>query len=199
MTYQSDPIAALVCLVVLACWLGFIVVVAVGKRGSAKGAAKRDVTSTLGLAVQMAAYTICLVFFRPYFSPFLPMPKTAEIVLAAFTVVLAMASIWFCYAAARALGKHWALMARVIEGHELIQSGPFAVVRNPIYFAMLGMLIAVGLAVSRWPALLAAIVLYLLGTQIRIRAEEKLLRETFGAKFDDYARRVPALLPRLFR
>jgi protein-S-isoprenylcysteine O-methyltransferase Ste14 len=199
MTYQSDPIAALVCLVVLACWMGFAVIVVVGKRGSAKGAAKRDVTSTLGLAVQMAAYTIGFIFFRPYFSPFLLMSKTAEIFLAVITALLALTSTWFCYAAARALGKHWALMARVIEGHELIQSGPFAVVRNPIYFAMLGMLIAVGLAVTRWPTLLAAIVLYLVGTWIRIRAEEKLLRETFGAKFDDYARRVPALLPRLFR
>jgi len=199
MTYQSDPIAATVFWIVVACWLSFGMILAIGKRGSAKGDAKRDVKSMLGLLLQMAAYAICFVFSRTYFSPFLPMSKTTEIVVGALTALLALASIWFCYAAVRTLGKHWALAARVIEGHELVQQGPFAVVRNPIYFAMLGVLIAVGLAVTRWQVLLAAIVLYLLGTWVRVHSEEKLLGQAFGAKFDDYARRVPALLPRLFR
>jgi protein-S-isoprenylcysteine O-methyltransferase Ste14 len=44
--------------------------------------------------------------------------------------------------------------------------------------------------------LLAAIIVFLLGIEIRIRTEENLLREAFGEKFDEYARRVPALIPR---
>ncbi|HXQ26302.1 MAG TPA: isoprenylcysteine carboxylmethyltransferase family protein [Candidatus Acidoferrales bacterium] len=199
MILQPDPIAEFACFIVFVCWLGFGAIVVMGKRGAARGAAKRDVISTLGLALQMAAYAICFIFFRTYFSPFLPMSKIVEMILAVFTALLALVPTWFCYAAARALGRHWALMARVIEGHELVQQGPFAIVRNPIYFAMLGMLIAVGLAVSRWQGLLAAIFVYLAGTWIRIHAEETLLRETFGAKFDDYARRVPAFLPRFSR
>lgn len=199
MTYRSDPIAATVYCIVVACWLGFGVIVAIGKRGAARGAAKRDIRSTLGLLLQMAAYVICFGFFRTYFSPFLPMSKTTEIIVAAFTVLLALISTWFCYAAVRTLGKQWALVARVIEGHELVQHGPFAIVRNPIYFAMLGTLIALGLAVSRWQGLVAAVIVYLVGTWIRVHTEEKLLRQAFGVKFDDYARRVPAFFPRLFR
>ena len=42
-------------------------------------------------------------------------------------------------------------------------------------------------------------VLFLVGNHIRIGAEEKLLRETFGAQFDEYARRVPAFLPEPWR
>jgi protein-S-isoprenylcysteine O-methyltransferase Ste14 len=87
----------------------------------------------------------------------------------------------------------------VIEGHELITAGPYAIVRNPIYLSMLGMFLASALAVSRWQALLGGLIVFLAGTAIRIRTEEKLLRETFAARFDDYARRVPALLPRLLR
>jgi protein-S-isoprenylcysteine O-methyltransferase Ste14 len=64
---------------------------------------------------------------------------------------------------------------------------------------MFGMLIVSGLAVSRWQALPAAIVVFLFGTAIRIRTEEALLREAFGAKFDEYASRVPAFFPRLTR
>ncbi len=73
---------------------------------------------------------------------------------------MAVGSTWFCFAAARALGRQWALVARVIEGHELIRQGPYGVVRNPIYLAMLGMLVATGLAVSHWQALAAAISVY---------------------------------------
>jgi protein-S-isoprenylcysteine O-methyltransferase Ste14 len=127
------------------------------------------------------------------------MSKPAEELLTGMTVALVIASVWLCWAAARTLGKQWALVARVIEGHELVTTGPYAIVRNPIYLSMLGMYLASALAVSRWQALLGGLVVFLAGTAIRVRAEERLLRETFGAAFDDYARRVPAFLPRLFR
>lgn len=196
---RSDAIAEVVYLIVVVCWLGFGAIVVIGKRGAARGATRRDIRSTIGMLLQAAGYAICFGFFRTYFSPFLPMTKLAEETLAAVTALLALGSTWFCYAAARTLGKQWALMARVIEGHELVTEGPYAVVRNPIYLAMFGMLIVSGLAVSRWQALPAAIVVFLFGTAIRIRTEEALLREAFGVKFDDYARRVPAFFPRLTR
>jgi protein-S-isoprenylcysteine O-methyltransferase Ste14 len=63
---------------------------------------------------------------------------------------------------------------------------------------MLGMLIATGIAVSYWQALVIATFVFLAGTLIRVRSEERLLRETFGAEFEAYAQRVPALLPGLF-
>jgi protein-S-isoprenylcysteine O-methyltransferase Ste14 len=117
--------------------------------------------------------------------------------LAAVTIVIAVASVWLCFESARTLGKQWALAARVIEGHELITSGPYARVRNPIYFAMFGMLLATGLALSRWPAVGVAILVFVLGTEIRIRSEERLLREAFEVQFDNYARKVPAIFPRI--
>jgi protein-S-isoprenylcysteine O-methyltransferase Ste14 len=126
------------------------------------------------------------------------MSPTAECITAAFASLVGIASAWFCFAAARALGRQWALVARVIEGHELIGRGPYALVRNPIYLAMLGMLLATGFAFSRWQALAAATVVFLIGTEIRIRSEETLLRATFGTQFEDYARRVPALFPHIF-
>ena len=63
---------------------------------------------------------------------------------------------------------------------------------------MLGMLVATGLAVSYLPVLVIAVVIFIAGTVVRIRSEDKLLRETFGATFDDYARRVAAIVPGIF-
>jgi protein-S-isoprenylcysteine O-methyltransferase Ste14 len=90
-------------------------------------------------------------------------------------------------------------MARLVEGHKLLTEGPFRVVRHPIYTAMFGMLLANGLAVSHPGALLPASVVYWIGAAIRIRSEEKLLRDTFGQEFEAYARRVPAVFPGLHR
>jgi protein-S-isoprenylcysteine O-methyltransferase Ste14 len=197
MPIRSDLTAEIALFVVGLCWLGFFAILIVGKRGAAKGKAKRDMKSHLGFLLQCIAYAICFGFHRVYFSPFLPMSRPAETVLAAFTIVIAMASVWFCFESARTLGKQWALVAQVIEGHELITSGPYALVRNPIYLTMFGMLLSTGLAASLWPALLVAIAVLIVGTEIRIRSEEQLLREAFGSRFDNYVRNVPALFPRV--
>jgi protein-S-isoprenylcysteine O-methyltransferase Ste14 len=193
---QPTEIAAFV---MAAGWAGFGVILVLGKRGAAPGSAKRDLRSTLGFALQCAAYAICFLFYRRYFSPIVPMSVLTESILAVLSIVLTLWSVWFCYAAARALGKQWALMARVIKGHELIRQGPYAVVRNPIYLAMLLMLVAIGMDVSRWPALVVATVIFIIGTVIRIRTEENLLRANFGSTFEDYARAVPAFLPLKWR
>ncbi len=63
---------------------------------------------------------------------------------------------------------------------------------------MFGMLIATGLAMEHWFALMVAIVLFMIGLVIRVRSEEKLLRAAFGSQFEDYAKRVPAVLPGIY-
>ena len=90
------------------------------------------------------------------------------------------------------------LAARLVEGHTLIQDGPYRFVRNPIYTGMFGMLLATGLAAGRWIPLLVGIVLFTAGTYIRIRSEERLLRQAFGSEFEDYVRKVPALIPGIY-
>lgn len=76
--------------------------------------------------------------------------------------------------------------------------GPYGRVRHPIYTGMFGLLLATGLAISHWMALAAAIALFWTGTVIRVRREEKLLRQAFGTRFEEYARRVPAVLPGIY-
>jgi protein-S-isoprenylcysteine O-methyltransferase Ste14 len=197
MAVTSDPLAELALLAVGICWLAFAAILVIGKRQAAGTEKKRDLKSHVGFVLQGLAYAICYGLPRSFFSPFLPVSKPGEMFLTALTIAIGVASVWFCYAAARTLGKQWSLVARVVEGHELVTRGPYAVVRNPIYLAMLGMLIASGLASTRWVIILVALVLFQTGTAIRIRTEEKILREAFGVKFEEYARRVPAFLPRI--
>jgi protein-S-isoprenylcysteine O-methyltransferase Ste14 len=197
MAVNSDIWAEAALVAVGVCWLAFGAILVVGKRQAAGTEKKRDVKSHVGFALQGLAYALCYALPRAYFTPFLPVSWPGEIILTALTIGIGVASVWFCYAAARTLGKQWALVARVVEGHELVMHGPYAVVRNPIYLAMLGMLIASGLAATRWTVLVVALVVFQIGTAIRIHSEEKILREAFGAQFEEYARRVPAFFPRI--
>lgn len=194
---RSDLTAEVVVIILNVCWLGFLGILIVGKRGAAKIESKREVKSFVGFFLQCIAYAICFTFHRTYFSPILAMSQTSEQIVATITIAMAVASVWLCCESARMLGRQWALAARVIEGHELITSGPYARVRNPIYLAMLGMLLATGCAFSRWPAVLVAVIVFIGGTRIRIGSEERLLREAFGARFENYARKVPTLFPRM--
>ncbi len=91
--------------------------------------------------------------------------------------------------------RHWALAARTIEHHELVTSGPYGLVRHPIYLAIGGFVVVTGLMLAPIRVLLVACVIYVAGTHLRLRAEEKLLAATFGPAFDEYRRRVPALIP----
>ncbi len=135
---------------------------------------------------------------RRHFSAIAPVPLAAELALAAATVAIAVASVWLVNAASRRLGKQWGLAARLIEGHDLITDGPYRWIRNPIYAGMLGLLVATGLAASPWQILIAATVVFVVGTVIRIRGEEQLLRQAFGDAFEEYLRKVPALIPWIY-
>jgi protein-S-isoprenylcysteine O-methyltransferase Ste14 len=188
----------LVFAVVMLSWLVFVVVFLGRKTPPTGPDSKRDRISLLGIALQGISYVIVWSIHRQFFTPIIVVNQPLEIALAIVTMILAVGSVWFISAAVRTLGKQWSLAARVLEGHKLVTGGPYSIVRNPIYTGMFGMLLATGLAISQWIGLLAAIIVYAVGTVIRVHSEEKLLREAFGMEFDSYARRVPAVVPFLF-
>jgi len=158
---------------------------------------KRDSRSLLGMALQGAGFALVWSYRREYFTPLVPMAQALEAAVSIVTMAIAVAAFWLGLAALRELGRQWAVVARVVEGHKLITGGPYRCVRNPIYLAMFGMMVATGLALSTWWIVLVAALIFHLGTAARVHSEERLLRETFGAEFESYRRRVPAFFPRL--
>lgn len=185
---------------VMLSWLAFVVVFALflGQKAPSAPDSKREPTSIVGIAMQGVSYAVVWMLRRPPFTPIVSSSKIVEVALAGLTMALAIGSVWFVSAAVRTLGKQWSITARVLEGHKLVTEGPYSVVRNPIYTGMFGMLLATGLAISHWIGLLIAIVVFAIGTAIRVHSEEKLLREVFGENFEAYARKVPAVVPFLF-
>jgi protein-S-isoprenylcysteine O-methyltransferase Ste14 len=194
------PIALLTLSGVIVSWFFFAGIFLLRKRPPKETEAKRDGRARLGIFLQMFAYF--LVWFQPPRTEFLPpvpaLSGALGIAFAVFTISLAAASAWLMKSAVRTLGKQWAVVARLVEGHKLITEGPYEYVRNPIYTGMFGMLIATGLAMEHWIATIVAVIIFAAGLVIRVRTEEKLLRAAFGQEFEDYARRVPAVIPGIY-
>ncbi len=199
MRITLDPLSTTLFAFVVLCWLSFAAAFAFRKSPSGVEAAserKREPASIFGIALQGAGYAVAWGFHRQYFTP----PSTNDalnLALAIIAAALAVFSVWFVVSAARTLGKQWSLAARVVEGHKLVTEGPYRVVRHPIYTGMLGMLLATCAATTVPVAVPFAVLVFLVGTLIRVRSEEKLLRETFGADFEDYSRRVRGFIPGL--
>lgn len=185
---------------VIASWCVFALIFLLRKKPAESAPpAKRDPAARWGIFLKGIAYA--MVWYagsrRGGSRPIFDMPLAGQIAVALLTAAIAAASVWLVLISVHTLGRQWAVQARLIEGHRLIVEGPYRWMRNPIYTGMFGMLIATGLAFATWPMLLGAIVIYLIGFTIRVRTEEKLLRAQFGEEFEEYRRRVPALLPRL--
>jgi protein-S-isoprenylcysteine O-methyltransferase Ste14 len=178
-------------------WLAFVLTFSFQQRPPSPPDKKRYPASIIGIVFQGLSYAVVWMIRRQWFTPMFGANKFSEITLALLTILLAAGSVWFCSAAVRTLGVQWSLAARVVEGHKLVTQGPYSIVRNPIYTGMFGMLLATGLAVSHWIGLLLAVATFAIGTFIRVRSEERLLREMFGSEFDDYAQRVRAVIPLL--
>lgn len=200
MQITLDPLPTIVFVVVILCWMTFAAVFIFRRKPPATSTVerKRERASIIGILIQGLGYAIIWAVRRPYFSSIIRMSRWLEVALAIMTIVLAAVSVWMVVAAVRTLGKQWSLAARVVEGHRLVTEGPYRIVRNPIYTGMLGMLVATGLATSHWIGLLLGIVIFLIGTLIRVHSEEKLLREEFGQEFEAYAARVHAIIPGIY-
>jgi protein-S-isoprenylcysteine O-methyltransferase Ste14 len=110
-------------------------------------------------------------------------------------MILAPLAVALGWAAARHLGKQWRYEAALSEDHELIRTGPYRWIRNPIYASMLGMLLATLAGWTWWPMAIASVLFFIVGTEIRVRAEEGLLAGRFPAEFAAYRKSTWAYIP----
>jgi protein-S-isoprenylcysteine O-methyltransferase Ste14 len=106
--------------------------------------------------------------------------------------LIAMALTW---TAVGPLGKQWRVDAGLNPDHELVQTGAYRIVRHPIYASMVWLVLMGICWVGTLPGWPVGLALVIAGTEIRVRIEDHLLRERFGARFVEWQKRVPAYLP----
>lgn len=114
---------------------------------------------------------------------------------AAIVFILMLSAAVLFDRSSRAMGRNWALVARIRDDATLVTAGPFAFVRNPIYVALALFMIAMAIAYGRAANLVIAFPVYAFATWMRVASEEKLLRTKFSAAYDAYAARVSRFIP----
>ena len=180
---MSSSVSALLLMGGWAAWSASFVF----SKGAPAAPLKRDRRARWGILLQAVGYS--LLWQNRFWERPVMLWRAGVSVL-----FLILASV-FSWTAVRALGRHWRIDAALGADHELVRTGPYRLVRHPIYTSMLYMLLATGLMLTPLPMLLVALAVFIAGTEIRVRVEDALLASHFGQQFRTYQRSVPAFFP----
>jgi protein-S-isoprenylcysteine O-methyltransferase Ste14 len=121
---------------------------------------------------------------------FLPHSVNILFLGAMLTVIGCAVAIW----ARAVLGSNWSGAPEVKQDHLLVQSGPYALTRHPIYTGFVIAVLGTTLAVARFRAIVGFL-LVLVSILLKIAQEEKLMSESFPEDYATYRSRVKALVP----
>ncbi len=108
---------------------------------------------------------------------------------------LVVAGVAFAVWAAITLGRHFDIEVEFHAGHEVVRSGPYALVRHPVYSGLALHLLGAGLATGNLLLLAGTVFVAIPAFYLRASVEERLLRRELGPAYDDYAREVGMLVP----
>ena len=98
----------------------------------------------------------------------------------------------------RTLAHFFTVDVAIREGHRLIRSGPYRLLRHPSYTGALMTFWGFGLGLGSWPALVVVIVPVSAAFLWRIRIEERVLADAFPADYPAYARDTKRLIPHVW-
>ena len=111
---------------------------------------------------------------------------------AAVTIAGLLFAVW----AREHLGSNWSRSVTIKQGHELITTGPYAVVRHPIYTGILTGFLGMAFAISQVRGFIVFVLIFL-ALWLKLRMEEQWMRSQFGEAYVTYARQTAALVPYL--
>jgi protein-S-isoprenylcysteine O-methyltransferase Ste14 len=114
--------------------------------------------------------------------------------IAVLGMLMVIAGIAFACWARHVIGSNWSSEVQVKQGHELIQRGPYSLVRHPIYTGLLLAFLGTAVAIGEWHGLLAVAIIAV-SFWFKLRLEERWMRENFGEVYVNYMHRVKALIP----
>lgn len=110
---------------------------------------------------------------------------------------LSVGGLLFAIWAREHLGRNWSRSVSIKQDHELITTGPYAVVRHPIYTGCLAGFLGIAIAISEVRGFVAFVLFYLM-FWAKLSKEERWMRSQFGETYTQYVHRTAALVPYLF-
>jgi len=127
--------------------------------------------------------------FLPWFNMAFPV---AAVVVGTATLLAGGALRRYCF---KALGKFFTGTVVVSADQQVIQTGPYRLIRHPSYTAALLMFTGIGIALGNWISVAVLFLAHCLLYGIRVSVEERALLETLGEPYRDYMSRTKRFIP----
>jgi protein-S-isoprenylcysteine O-methyltransferase len=135
-----------------------------------------------------------LVLFIPAFIRFEFLTYKSLLAIQIIGLIIVLSGFIICIIAREYLSKNWSGKVTIQEKHELIEKGPYKIVRHPIYSGVLVMMLGSSIIIGN---LIDFIWVFfcLFGLFRKAKQEEKLLLGEFGESFERYKKRTKMLIP----
>jgi protein-S-isoprenylcysteine O-methyltransferase Ste14 len=108
--------------------------------------------------------------------------------------IVTAAGLLFAVWARQHLGTNWSRSVTIKQDHQLILTGPYALVRHPIYTGILAGFLGMAIAIAQVRGVVAFALVFLI-LWLKLRMEEQWMRGQFGPQYEAYTRRTAALVP----
>jgi protein-S-isoprenylcysteine O-methyltransferase Ste14 len=176
------------------CWIIFLAVWLLTAISTKRSVYRESRAERLRYCILLVAGYFLLI--RGYRMPYpLSAPVIPQMEIIAWAgVALCAAGLGFCIWARLTLGRNWSGAVTVKEGHELIERGPYRLVRHPIYTGLLAMFVGTVIVLGH-VAGIAGLVLVVVSFWIKLRDEERIMLKQFPDEYAAYQRHVKRIIP----
>ena len=120
---------------------------------------------------------------------------SASVFLFWLGIALVYAGLAFRLYAIKVLGRYFTTSVAVVADQQVVEDGPYRLIRHPSYTGFLVTLLGFGLSYTNWLSLLVLMGCALLGFSYRIHVEEHVLKAHLGQRYQEYMRRTKRLIP----
>ena len=183
---------------IISCWVIFVLFWLVTAFFSKRSIERQSLTSRLAYTIPvLIAYFLILEGINNkqfMFLDFSILPNTFYIMILGLAITVL--GLILTLSARISLGTNWSGAVTFKENHKLIEKGPYAFVRHPIYSGILLMGLGTIIFVGNFIGVIGLVLLFI-SLFIKLKQEEKLMIEHFKKEYIDYKKRTKALIPYL--
>jgi protein-S-isoprenylcysteine O-methyltransferase Ste14 len=156
---------------------------------SRKGSLEKFLLFLMGVALFILPI---LVIATPFLSFADYSFSRTSFVLGAICVVL---NLWLFYRSHQDLGENWSATLEVRENHQLVCNGIYRAIRHPMYASIYLLVLAQALLIPNWIVGPAGLIAFTLMFVFRLKPEEQMMIDQFGAEYVEYAAKTKRLIP----